>query len=162
RRGRTARRDRRHDRSGPRRRELALQRAGPRARLGRRRARDALPGAASGGEVKPAAALSVLVATSNRGQLGDVPARLEALPREIALQGAGPRARVGRRRARDALPGAASGGEVKPAAALSVLVATSNRGKLAEITALLEDLPIEIVPLSSALPGRAQVVEDGA
>jgi XTP/dITP diphosphohydrolase len=46
--------------------------------------------------------------------------------------------------------------------AFSLLLATSNRGKLAELTALLADLPIEIVSLATALPGRPQAVEDGA
>ena len=38
--------------------------------------------------------------------------------------------------------------------AFSLLLATSNRGKLAELTALLADLPIEVVSLATALPGR--------
>ncbi len=46
--------------------------------------------------------------------------------------------------------------------AFSLLLATSNRGKLAELTALLADLPIEVVSLAQALPGRDQAVEDGA
>ncbi len=46
--------------------------------------------------------------------------------------------------------------------AFSLLLATSNRGKLAELTALLADLPIEVVSLATALPGRPQAVEDGA
>jgi XTP/dITP diphosphohydrolase len=45
---------------------------------------------------------------------------------------------------------------------LSLLVATTNRGKLAELAALLADLPLELVPLSVALPNRPPVVEDGA
>ena len=44
----------------------------------------------------------------------------------------------------------------------SLLLATSNRGKLAELTALLADLPIEVMSLAAALPGRPQAVEDGA
>ncbi len=46
--------------------------------------------------------------------------------------------------------------------AFSLLLATSNRGKLAELKALLADLPIEVVSLATALPGREQAVEDGA
>jgi XTP/dITP diphosphohydrolase len=46
--------------------------------------------------------------------------------------------------------------------AFSLLLATSNRGKLAELTALLADLPIEVMSLAAALPGRPQAVEDGA
>lgn len=43
-----------------------------------------------------------------------------------------------------------------------LLVATSNRGKIAEIRALFADLPIEIISLAHALPGRDQAPEDGA
>lgn len=43
-----------------------------------------------------------------------------------------------------------------------LLLATSNRGKLLELRALLADLPVEIVSLAHALPGKPQVVEDGA
>ena len=43
-----------------------------------------------------------------------------------------------------------------------LLLATSNHGKLAELRELLADLPIEIVSLATALPGRPQVAEDGA
>jgi XTP/dITP diphosphohydrolase len=46
--------------------------------------------------------------------------------------------------------------------AFSLLLATTNRGKLAELTALLADLPVEVVSLATALPGRDQAVEDGA
>lgn len=46
--------------------------------------------------------------------------------------------------------------------AFSLLLATSNRGKLAELTAMLADLPIEVVSLAAALPGKPQVTEDGA
>jgi len=50
-----------------------------------------------------------------------------------------------------------------PAAPLfELLLATSNRGKLAELRALLADLPVEIVSLAQALPGKPQVAEDGA
>lgn len=45
---------------------------------------------------------------------------------------------------------------------LAVVFASHNRGKLAELRGILADLPIEIVPLAVALPGQAQVVEDGA
>lgn len=43
-----------------------------------------------------------------------------------------------------------------------LLLATTNRGKLVELRALLADLPVEIVSLATALPGRPQVAEDGA
>lgn len=43
-----------------------------------------------------------------------------------------------------------------------LLLATTNRGKLLELRALLADLPVEIVSLATALPGRPQAVEDGA
>jgi XTP/dITP diphosphohydrolase len=43
---------------------------------------------------------------------------------------------------------------------VKLLVATTNPGKLAEITAALKDLPLEIVPLSS-VSGWPEVVEDG-
>jgi XTP/dITP diphosphohydrolase len=46
-------------------------------------------------------------------------------------------------------------------ALFEVLLATSNRGKLAELRALLADLPIDLVSLATALPGRPQAVEDG-
>ncbi|MFT3774304.1 MAG: RdgB/HAM1 family non-canonical purine NTP pyrophosphatase [Minicystis sp.] len=42
-----------------------------------------------------------------------------------------------------------------------LLLATSNRGKLVELRALLADLPIEIVSLAQALPNKPQAVEDG-
>lgn len=44
---------------------------------------------------------------------------------------------------------------------LRLLVATSNRGKLAELRSLLADLPIELVSLAEALPDAPPVVEDG-
>jgi XTP/dITP diphosphohydrolase len=47
-------------------------------------------------------------------------------------------------------------------ALFELLLATSNRGKLAELRALLADLPIEITSLAQALPGKPQAVEDGA
>lgn len=45
---------------------------------------------------------------------------------------------------------------------LTVLAATSNRGKLAEIRAILGDLPIEILGWSGIMKNRPQVAEDGA
>jgi XTP/dITP diphosphohydrolase len=45
---------------------------------------------------------------------------------------------------------------------LSILFASTNRGKLAEISTLLGDLPIEILSLEDVLPNQPQVVEDGA
>jgi XTP/dITP diphosphohydrolase len=47
------------------------------------------------------------------------------------------------------------------APALSLLIATTNRGKLAELRALLADLPVEIVSLANVLPDRPPVIEDG-
>lgn len=44
---------------------------------------------------------------------------------------------------------------------LTVVFASHNRGKLAELRGLVADLPIEILPLATALPGQLQVVEDG-
>jgi XTP/dITP diphosphohydrolase len=45
---------------------------------------------------------------------------------------------------------------------VTLLVATTNRGKLAELGQLLADLPIELVPLSAVLPNRPPPVEDGS
>jgi XTP/dITP diphosphohydrolase len=45
---------------------------------------------------------------------------------------------------------------------LTLLLATTNRGKLAELRALLADVPVEIVSLATVLPDRPQAVEDGA
>ena len=45
---------------------------------------------------------------------------------------------------------------------MTLLVATTNRGKLAELGQLLADLPIELVPLSALLPNRPPPVEDGS
>ncbi len=42
-----------------------------------------------------------------------------------------------------------------------LLLATQNRGKLVELRALLADLPVELVSLTTALPGQPQAVEDG-
>lgn len=47
-------------------------------------------------------------------------------------------------------------------ARFSVLLATKNRGKLHELSALFGDLPIDLVSLSAALPNAPPVVEDGA
>jgi XTP/dITP diphosphohydrolase len=44
----------------------------------------------------------------------------------------------------------------------SLLIATSNKGKLVELGRLLGDLPVELLSLAAALPGRPQAVEDGA
>ena len=44
---------------------------------------------------------------------------------------------------------------------MSLLFATENRGKLAEIRALFSALPVEILSLADVLPGRSQVAEDG-
>ncbi len=45
----------------------------------------------------------------------------------------------------------------------TVVVATSNKGKLRELRALLAELPIDLVPMSEAAPAsrRIEVVEDG-
>jgi XTP/dITP diphosphohydrolase len=45
---------------------------------------------------------------------------------------------------------------------LSILFASTNRGKLAELSALFADLPVEILSLDAVLPQQPQVVEDGA
>jgi XTP/dITP diphosphohydrolase len=42
-----------------------------------------------------------------------------------------------------------------------LLLASHNRGKLIELRALLADLPIDLVSLETALPGRPQAIEDG-
>jgi XTP/dITP diphosphohydrolase len=44
----------------------------------------------------------------------------------------------------------------------TLLVATSNKGKLLELGRLFGDLPVELVSLATALPGKPQAVEDGA
>ncbi|UQA60997.1 RdgB/HAM1 family non-canonical purine NTP pyrophosphatase [Polyangium aurulentum] len=44
---------------------------------------------------------------------------------------------------------------------LSILLATTNRGKLAEWSALLAELPIELLPLSTVLPDMPPTIEDG-
>ncbi len=45
---------------------------------------------------------------------------------------------------------------------LSILVATTNRGKMAEFRGIFAGLPVELMGFSTVLPGRAQVIEDGA
>ncbi|WP_272417916.1 RdgB/HAM1 family non-canonical purine NTP pyrophosphatase [Polyangium jinanense] len=45
---------------------------------------------------------------------------------------------------------------------LSILVASTNRGKLAELAALFSDLPIKLLPLSQVLPDLPPIIEDGA
>jgi XTP/dITP diphosphohydrolase len=45
---------------------------------------------------------------------------------------------------------------------VTLLVATTNRGKLVELGQLLADLPIELVPLSTLLPNRPAPAEDGS
>jgi XTP/dITP diphosphohydrolase len=47
------------------------------------------------------------------------------------------------------------------AALFDLLLASHNRGKLVELRALLADLPVELVSLETALPGRPQATEDG-
>lgn len=47
-------------------------------------------------------------------------------------------------------------------ALLTVLVASHNRGKLAELRELLADLPIEVVPLDAVVPDVAPPIESGA
>jgi XTP/dITP diphosphohydrolase len=42
-----------------------------------------------------------------------------------------------------------------------LLVATTNRGKLAELRSLFGDLPVELLSLSDVLPDRPPVAEDG-
>lgn len=54
------------------------------------------------------------------------------------------------------------GGDVSEERRLSILVATTNRGKLAELGALLADLPLELLPLSVVLPDLPPIIEDGA
>ncbi len=45
---------------------------------------------------------------------------------------------------------------------VTLLVATTNRGKLLELGQLLSDLPIELVPLSALLPNKPPPAEDGS
>jgi XTP/dITP diphosphohydrolase len=44
----------------------------------------------------------------------------------------------------------------------SLLLATTNRGKLVELRALLGDLPVLLVTSATVLPGRPPPIEDGA
>jgi len=46
-------------------------------------------------------------------------------------------------------------------ALFELCLASQNRGKLVELRALLGDLPIDLVSLEAALPGRPQAIEDG-
>jgi XTP/dITP diphosphohydrolase len=46
--------------------------------------------------------------------------------------------------------------------AFSLLFATNNRGKLAEVRAMLAGLPVEVLSWGTVLPTHAPVVEDGA
>ena len=46
-------------------------------------------------------------------------------------------------------------------ALFELLLASTNRGKLVELRALLADLPVELVSLTTALPGQPQATEDG-
>lgn len=50
---------------------------------------------------------------------------------------------------------------IAPHERLSVLFATTNRGKLTELRALLADLPVEVLSLSEVLPDQPPVTEDG-
>ena len=45
---------------------------------------------------------------------------------------------------------------------LSILLATTNRGKIAELSALLRDLPIELHLMSKVLPNLPPIIEDSA
>ena len=45
---------------------------------------------------------------------------------------------------------------------LQILLATTNRGKIVELKALLADLPIELLPMSTVLPDLPPIIEDGA
>jgi XTP/dITP diphosphohydrolase len=53
-------------------------------------------------------------------------------------------------------------GDMSTGLPLSVLLATTNRGKIAELSALLGDLPIELLPMSAVLPDFPPIIEDGA
>ena len=46
-------------------------------------------------------------------------------------------------------------------ALFELCLATTNRGKLVELRALLADLPVDLVSLATVLPGQPQAVEDG-
>lgn len=43
----------------------------------------------------------------------------------------------------------------------AMLLATTNRGKILELRQLFRDLPVDLISLDEALPGRPPVVEDG-
>jgi XTP/dITP diphosphohydrolase len=45
---------------------------------------------------------------------------------------------------------------------LAILLATTNRGKIAELKSLLGDLPLELLPMSTVLPTLPPIIEDGA
>jgi XTP/dITP diphosphohydrolase len=45
---------------------------------------------------------------------------------------------------------------------LSILLATTNRGKIHELKELLGDLPLELHLMSAVLPGFPPIIEDGA
>jgi len=45
---------------------------------------------------------------------------------------------------------------------IGVVVATQNRGKLAEFRSALGDLPVDLLSVDEVLPEYAGVVEDGA
>jgi XTP/dITP diphosphohydrolase len=45
---------------------------------------------------------------------------------------------------------------------LSILLATTNRGKISELTALLAELPVRLLPMSTVLPDFPPIIEDGA
>ncbi len=44
---------------------------------------------------------------------------------------------------------------------LTLVVATSNKGKLRELSSIFSELPIDIVPLADVVPSAPTVVEDG-
>lgn len=48
-----------------------------------------------------------------------------------------------------------------PETAMSVLIATTNRGKIAELRELFADLPVELLTLTDVMPGRPPVEETG-
>jgi XTP/dITP diphosphohydrolase len=51
--------------------------------------------------------------------------------------------------------------ETRKDALFELLLASHNRGKLAELRALLGALPVDLVSLETALPGKPQAAEDG-
>src|SRR5260221_1207856 len=78
--------------------------------------------------------------------------------RRVARQSPAGSARARGRRDRSALP---AGKEPDVTALFDLLLASHNRGKLVELRALLAGLPVELVSLATALPGRPQAPEDG-